>query len=168
MQAVHTFWQDSNKGGAVPPMKKGQEAFGKRDFATAELAFRQATLEQPGSAHAWKLLGLVYSAQEQYQKAEEPLSRACSLDPHEENACYYLGRLYYTLGRFGESQQAFETRMVKIFMRRGCSTGVGRQGVLDSGFQVADRAQAEQGQGRAERCSCLGGCVLGDNALGTG
>jgi hypothetical protein len=43
------------------------------------------------------------------------------------------------------------TRMVKIFMRRGCSTGVSRQGVLDSGCHVADRAQAEQGRGRAAR-----------------
>jgi len=59
-------------------------------------------------------------------------------------------------------------RLVKIFMRRGCSTGVSRQGVLDSGCHVAHRAQAEQGQGRAARCSCLGGCVLRDNALGTG
>ena len=61
-----------------------------------------------------------------------------------------------------------EERLVKIFMRRDCSIGVGRQGVLDSGCHVADRAQAEQGRGRAERCSCLGGCVLRDNALGTG
>src|SRR6516165_8859018 len=59
-------------------------------------------------------------------------------------------------------------RMVKIFMRRGCSTGVSRQGVLDSGCHVADRAQAELGRGRAARCSCLDGCVLRDNALGTG
>ena len=59
-------------------------------------------------------------------------------------------------------------RMVKIFMRRGCSTGVSRQGVLDSGCHVADRAQAELGRGRAARCSCLGDCVLRDNALGTG
>ena len=59
-------------------------------------------------------------------------------------------------------------RLVKIFMRRDCSIGVGRRDVLDSGCHVADPAQAEQGQGRAERCSCLGGCVLGDNALGTG
>src|SRR6516225_577206 len=58
--------------------------------------------------------------------------------------------------------------MVKIFMRRGCSTGVGRQGVLDSGCHVADPAQAEQGRGRAARCSFLDGCVLHDNALGTG
>ena len=60
------------------------------------------------------------------------------------------------------------SRMVKIFMRRGCSTGVSRQGVLDSGCHVADRAQAELGRGRAARCSCLDGCVLRDNALGTG
>src|SRR6516165_9235089 len=59
-------------------------------------------------------------------------------------------------------------RMVKIFMRRGCSTGVSRQGVLDSGCHVADRAQAELGRGRAARCSCLDGCVPRDNALGTG
>jgi len=52
--------------------------------------------------------------------------------------------------------------MVKIFMWRGCSTEVSRRGVLDSGCHGADRAQAEQGQGRAERCSCLDGCVLRD------
>jgi hypothetical protein len=34
------------------------------------------------------------------------------------------------------------TRLVKIFMRRGC-TGVSRRGVLDSGCHVADWAQAE-------------------------
>jgi hypothetical protein len=31
-------------------------------------------------------------------------------------------------------------------MRRDCSIGVGRQGVLDSGCHGADRAQAEQGR----------------------
>src|SRR5215469_5935737 len=31
------------------------------------------------------------------------------------------------------------SRLVKIFMRRGCSTGVSRRGVLDSGCQIADR-----------------------------
>jgi serine/threonine-protein kinase len=36
-------------------------------------------------------------------------------------------------------------RLVKIFMRRGCSIGVSRRDVLDSGCHVADRAQAEQG-----------------------
>jgi hypothetical protein len=59
-------------------------------------------------------------------------------------------------------------RLVKILMRRDCSIGVGRRDVLDSGCLVANRAQAEHGRGRAERCSCLGDCVLRDNGLGTG
>jgi hypothetical protein len=58
-------------------------------------------------------------------------------------------------------------RLVKIFMRRDCSIGVGRRDVLDSGCHVTHRAPAEQGRGRAARCSLLGGCVLRDNALGT-
>jgi len=65
-------------------------------------------------------------------------------------------------------EEVKRTLLVKIFMRRDCSIGVGRQDVLDSGCHVAHRAQAEQLWGRAKRCSCLGGCVLGDNALGTG
>jgi hypothetical protein len=36
-------------------------------------------------------------------------------------------------------------RLVKIFMRRDCNTEVSRRGALDSGCQVADWAQAEQG-----------------------
>jgi hypothetical protein len=74
------------------------------------------------------------------------------------------GRLFHTVSVW----RAARTRLVKIFMRRDCSIGVSRRDVLDSGYHVAHRAQAEQGRGRAERCSCLGGCVLGDNAPGTG
>jgi len=73
-----------------------------------------------------------------------------------------------TTAAVGASIHVSGARLVKIFMRRDCSIGVGRQDVLDSGCHVADRVQAEQRRGRAERCSCLGGCVLRDNALGTG
>src|SRR6516164_4649660 len=49
-------------------------------------------------------------------------------------------------------------------MRRDCNTEVSRRGALDSGCQVADWAQGEQGQGRAQRCSCLGGFFPGDTS----
>ena len=39
--------------------------------------------------------------------------------------------------------------MVKIFMRRGCSTGVSRQGVLDSGCHVADPGSSRAGAGKS-------------------
>jgi hypothetical protein len=57
----------------------------------------------------------------------------------------------------------WRSRLVKIFMRRDCNTEVSRRGALDRGCQVADWAQSAQGQGRAQRCPCLGGFFPGDN-----
>jgi len=37
------------------------------------------------------------------------------------------------------------SRLVKIFMRCGCSSGVNPRGVLDSGWHVADRAHVQRG-----------------------
>ncbi|HWB99415.1 MAG TPA: FG-GAP-like repeat-containing protein, partial [Bryobacteraceae bacterium] len=92
-------------------LEKGLEAFRKRDFAAAERAFGQAVREQPNSALCWKLLGMVYSAQQQYRQAEEPFARACRLNPREENACYYLGRVYYYLNRYEDSRKALEVAL---------------------------------------------------------
>ena len=62
----------------------------------------------------------------------------------------------YDLGDMLVSSPPDVGRLVKIFMRRGCSIGVSRRDVLDSGCHGADRAQAEQERGTAERCPCLG------------
>jgi hypothetical protein len=77
---------------------------------------------------------------------------------------YHESRTHLSLDK--DSPESRLSRMVKKFMRRDCSIGVGRRDVLDSRCQVADGAQAEQGRERAERCSCLGDCVLRDNAPG--
>src|SRR6516162_3543827 len=73
---------------------------------------------------------------------------------------------YSSMPAFPGSTTATQSRLVKIFMRRECNTEVSRRGALDSGCQVADWAQGEQGQGRAQRCSCLGGFSPGDNDQG--
>ena len=93
------------------PFERGIEAFGRRDFVSAERALLQAIREQPFNARAHKFLGMVYSAQERYQSAEEPFRKACSIDPKEESACYYLGRLYYTLNRYEDSLDIFDNAM---------------------------------------------------------
>jgi tetratricopeptide (TPR) repeat protein len=113
---------------------------------------------------------------QEYQVAESHYRRAAELAPNDPGRLADLASFLASRGKHQESDRVFErareiapgSRMVKIFMRRGCSTGVSRQGVLDSGCHVADRAQAELGRGKAARCSCLDGCVLRDNALGTG
>jgi len=90
-------------------MERGLAAFRKRDFAAAADAFSEAIRKQPSSARANKLLGMAYVAQEKYREAASPLERACALDSHEENACYYLGRVYYFLNRFSEARRTLET-----------------------------------------------------------
>ena len=95
--------------GADDALRQGLEAFRKRDFGAAERAFPELARQKP-SAHAWKLLGMTYIAEEKYNRAEEPCRRACELDPNEENACYYLGRVYYTLSRLAESRRAYDDR----------------------------------------------------------
>ena len=86
---------------------RGMAAFRKRDFVAAEREFRQLTIQDPDSARAWKLLGMTYSAQEKYALAVGPYSRACQLDSAEENACYYLGRVYFATSRFAKALEAF-------------------------------------------------------------
>jgi enediyne biosynthesis protein E4 len=89
-------------------LRQGMEAFSRRDFQAAEREFKEAARAEPASARVWKLLGMTYIAQEKYEDAEDPCHRACALDPHEENACYYWGRVDFTLGRFPAALKAYE------------------------------------------------------------
>jgi hypothetical protein len=50
---------------------------------------------------------MTYAEQQQYEAAAEPCRKACELDPREENACYYLGHVEYTLGRFDSSLDGY-------------------------------------------------------------
>ncbi|NWG13674.1 MAG: VCBS repeat-containing protein [Acidobacteria bacterium] len=97
---------------------RGLEAFRRQDFAAAENFFRQAAVEDPDSARAFKFLGMSLAAREDYRKALIPFQRACEIDPQEENACYYLGRNYYSLNRFEDAIDTFE-RVLKHQHPRG-------------------------------------------------
>lgn len=89
-------------------LQRGMAAFRQRNFQAAEREFREAVRAEPTSARVWKLLGMTYIAQEKYEAAEDPCRKACDLDSHEENACYYLGRVNFTLGRFPAALHAYE------------------------------------------------------------
>ena len=89
-------------------LERGLDAFRRRDFKAAESEFARAASEQPRSARAWKLLGMTYVEEEKYPMAEEACRKACDLDSREENACYYLGSVEYTLGRFDKSVAAYQ------------------------------------------------------------
>jgi Tfp pilus assembly protein PilF len=93
---------------ASDPYQRGLAAFRNRDFQNAERQFKEAVRIAPENARGWKLLGMTYIAQERYEDAEPVCRRACDLSPQEENACYYLGRVEFTLGRFEPALQAYQ------------------------------------------------------------
>jgi len=73
-----------------------------------------------------------------------------ALDHLHKTPIEYFKMLYVDTAMFGCTYAVrcvleFFGRLVKIFMRRGCSIGVGRQGVLDSG--------CPRGSHRAGLCS---------------
>jgi enediyne biosynthesis protein E4 len=86
----------------------GLRAFRNRDFAAAEQLFKGLTRQEPDSARAWKLLGMTYAAEEKYNLAESAFDKSCRLDKKEENACYYLGRTDFTLGRMESALRSYE------------------------------------------------------------
>jgi Tfp pilus assembly protein PilF len=92
-------------------MDRGVEALRSGDYATAERELQQAVQEAPASARALALLGHTYSMEGKTRLAEEPLKKACSLNPGERDACYSLGVLYYELNRYEDSFRALETAL---------------------------------------------------------
>ncbi len=93
---------------ALLQMDQGQRAYHVQDWPSAERHFVEALRKTPASAAAQKWLGMTYAAQQKAALAEAPLRRACDLDPNEPEACYYLGRTLFALGRFGEAVAAYQ------------------------------------------------------------
>lgn len=89
-------------------MQRGLAAMQRGDFVVAENAFRDALRNHPRDAHAWKALGVSFAARGIHDAASEPFLRACTLDAHEPDACYYLARNHYLLNRFAESLALFD------------------------------------------------------------
>ena len=59
-------------------------------------------------AVAWKELGLKLASDRKLEPAADALAKACAQAPKDEDACYYLARTLYTLGRYEEAREPFE------------------------------------------------------------
>jgi enediyne biosynthesis protein E4 len=105
---------------AADEAARGLAAFRARNFEAAVTAFRSLTEQHPANSRNWKLLGMAYAAQEKYNPAATAFSRACVLSPGEEDACYYLARTQFTLGRAGDALHTYEIAL------RNASGGRGR------------------------------------------
>jgi tetratricopeptide (TPR) repeat protein len=104
---------------AVDEAARGLAAFRARDFETAVAEFRLLTEQHPMDSRVWKLLGMAYAAQEKYVLAESAFSRACTLNPGEEDACYYLARTEFVLGRTESALRFYQLALQNAGRGRG-------------------------------------------------
>jgi len=74
-----------------------------------EIAKLEVTVrDYPSNANAWKELGMAQAANRKAEPALAAFSKACDLNPKDEDACYFLGRQLFSLGRYREAVEPFE------------------------------------------------------------
>ncbi len=109
LSSAAALWLAGDSSARDPEsLSKAQQHFRLQEWAAAERESLAAIHEQPKNAGAYKLLGMIYAAQQQFDKADQPFRRACQLAPEDETACYYLGRNDWALSRYEESRAVLE------------------------------------------------------------
>jgi Flp pilus assembly protein TadD len=124
----------------------GMRLFSENKPDAAIDAFKRVVELQPRNAAAWKALGVVYAAQQNFDAAERPLQTACGLNPALPSACVYYGRTLYLLNRFQPAIEVLRHAMAtdrqnaEIYRLMGLSLeGLGETDEAGSAFREAIR-----------------------------
>jgi protein O-GlcNAc transferase len=87
---------------------QGIALFREGRFREARPVLESAAAHDPGSAQAWKALGLTLLRLADYSGAIDPLQRACVLESVGEDSCYLEGRTLFLLSRYEEAEEPLE------------------------------------------------------------
>jgi protein O-GlcNAc transferase len=124
----------------------GMRLFSENKPEAAIDAFKRVVEIQPKNATAWKALGVVYAAQQNFDAAKRPLQTACGLNPALPSACVYYGRTLYLLNRFQPAIEVLRHAMAtdrqnaEIYRLLGLSLeGLGETDEAGSAFREAIR-----------------------------
>src|SRR5437667_6851433 len=71
------------------------------------LVLCQAAGEDSVRPEDWKQRGLKLAMSGQLEAAAAALTNACALSARNDDACYYPGRTWFTLGRYIEARESF-------------------------------------------------------------
>jgi tetratricopeptide (TPR) repeat protein len=81
--------------------------FMQQRFAEAGKTLQKLLAQDDLNADAHKLMGLTLFFYKEYGLAERELARSLQLKPRDQDALYYLGRVYYTQNNFVSAADAF-------------------------------------------------------------
>lgn len=96
------------------PQMLGDQLYAQGNFSEAAEAYRQATVKSPGSAFAWKSLGLSLIALKQFDEAIETSKKATELQPGNADVRYAHG---YALGASGRYSEAIKELDAALYLQ---------------------------------------------------
>lgn len=105
-----------------------QELLQKKEYGQAEALIRDRIRQEPDSADAFYLLGVMYYFQGQLGPTVENLKKALHLDPHHTDAAICLSVLYNDIGKYDDAKHVFETANQSVAHKRtGEDRGIDRK-----------------------------------------
>jgi tetratricopeptide (TPR) repeat protein len=129
---------------AADAYRQGVALLEKSNLAEALPLLEKATQLEPYNAQYWKALGVAYASANQLRDAEQPLRKACTLNPALLDACYYYGRNLYANDRYQDAlaplESAFKTDRVKGRAEAAiaqCHEALGLAAEAEKRFQAA-------------------------------
>lgn len=81
----------------------------KKNYGLAANAFDRAVFFDPNSAGAYRNLGFTCTISRAYRDALKAFNQSIEINPGQILVYKYLGDLFYTLGKYPEGEQAYET-----------------------------------------------------------
>ena len=99
--------------------RKIQDLLSRRQFGEAETMIRQRLQNDPESADAYYLLGVMHYFQGQIGATVENLRHALSIDPRHTDAAICLSVLLNDVGKYDDAKRVFEQANQSVAHRRG-------------------------------------------------
>ena len=119
--------------------QEAKKAYRNGDWATAEKAYQQLTIQMPGEVEPWFRLGNVYARTNQLDAAVVTYREALTRDPENSKIWHNLGviQLKQAANTFLEMQQYTEENDPLSVRARHAVNSIAN--LIDSGFQPEDR-----------------------------
>jgi tetratricopeptide (TPR) repeat protein len=103
---------------AIPADAKSEEliqaavaAAGSNNFSVAADLLERVVAKEPRDKQAWKMLGGVRLAMQQYDKAVQAFRKQAEVNPYDESAYYGMGIAYYQQQKFDDAVAALRKQL---------------------------------------------------------
>lgn len=134
--------------------QRGLRLMAEHQAEAAIGAFQQAAELRPGDASIWKALGVAFASRGDYPKAEEPLRKACRLNPRLPDACLYLGRTLYLEDRFdsalevlGQGSTSAQSRRIEAMSLEALGRAAEAKAAFEQAMRLPDHAAPNEDPG---------------------